>query len=906
MNAEADLATQCFVWRVGPRDDIRKIIAGPPTTSYPAGLVYDPHRPANLCLVFYDTGVHSTMHFNSLEVHYFQELEKKATCGTCNATVTEWFVCSSQVRAGDIACKQCMASNRWMGIYEQGHINAIEDGLPAEMIGADGNVTKEWCVFTQARIEERQLDRLTKTSQSERETTMGGVRRYKQTDVTKSPLTQRKYYLSIEHQVSGKYERDCVVLRIDPGTGQPNTVMEGGKPGARSHLDATNPLLVSHLIYWKEQDATITQQLEFDWPLFFSSWCLIWQAMITTSAVVMKVAFETNLERVDEDEVGSYVMNSDDLDLQVLAAFASSWATTLWTAIKNMKEEVGRGARVACGEVLSFLSNLIAHFRPSGDQTSRLLSFNSVLLREEGLTDEEWLEERARVEAGDFHNNSLTTEYQFMLDLPVQEIMSDQREDGQQLVFELACQLIHCGMRLGEEGNRPMASLNCLCRLGPSLRSGPPQPSLVASGEELGKNERYDLQELAGRDARANPSWEKMLRTISMTTNNGSPAWDKDGDNLAFMSLVLCELIKIHEPRTADEFTGRTFEKYQRGINSAKDKGDGSYLAAARLIGRPGAEKTTRETKEYEDYMKIKEELKAQITAYRASLADEEEKFDYKALTNIVVAAWAKELHAKNEAPNTIRTIILILGLMCFEVPVKIAKMASSLSGKQGKLEDVDRDFLYCFCHGCLCIFEYGMATVASSANYPGAFDFEEVYRTATMFLQVLTTKYEYPSNASLYKLISREMEIVAEVAAVVVLLEKPGILTPPGMKITPLHVYRIMNDYLMTEDGTFRAYFRPKKKKTYFSIGDVARQKGYVEAHHYITFCFLRAVLERSWLASFAQMPRRVMRNHSWLSRESNLDLPSDVIRTIEGYAGDPELTDRTTSILSVPIDLT
>jgi hypothetical protein len=75
---------------------------------------------------------------------------------------------------------------------------------------------------------------------------------------------------------------------------------------------------------------------------------------------------------------------------------------------------------------------------------------------------------------------------------------------------------------------------------------------------------------------------------------------------------------------------------------------------------------------------------------------------------------------------------------------------------------------------------------------------------------------------------------------------------------------------------------------------------QGYIEAHHYITFCFLRAFLERSLISS----KRVVVRYFSWLKREGCADLPDVVLHLIEAYAGDPVQTG--TGKASATIDIT
>jgi hypothetical protein len=151
-----------------------------------------------------------------------------------------------------------------------------------------------------------------------------------------------------------------------------------------------------------------------------------------------------------------------------------------------------------------------------------------------------------------------------------------------------------------------------------------------------------------------------------------------------------------------------------------------------------------------------------------------------------------------------------------------------------GRLLDIHtRTFMFLFTHCILCLCEWGLAAFDRTDTRV-----HQQYLVAAALLQDMTTLYVFPDDKSLHTVIGAEAEILAEVAWVCVLLMPPGVINPSGMRVTPLHLYRIMNSHLLDDEGTFDeakyAYFKTDRYSVY---------------HLEMTFAMLRAALERACL---------------------------------------------------------
>ena len=125
--------------------------------------------------------------------------------------------------------------------------------------------------------------------------------------------------------------------------------------------------------------------------------------------------------------------------------------------------------------------------------------------------------------------------------------------------------------------------------------------------------------------------------------------------------------------------------------------------------------------------------------------------------------------------------------------------------------------------------------------------------------LEALTNKYRFHSDKSLRGVIETETELLAEVAEALVLLEPNNTINPRGMRITPLHVFEIMSKQLMTDEGVFEKTFLDKLESS---------KDPYTTGHYYITFAFLRAVLERACLREAGLINVEICRLKGWVYR--------------------------------------
>ena len=65
----------------------------------------------------------------------------------------------------------------------------------------------------------------------------------------------------------------------------------------------------------------------------------------------------------------------------------------------------------------------------------------------------------------------------------------------------------------------------------------------------------------------------------------------------------------------------------------------------------------------------------------------------------------------------------------------------------------------------------------------------------AQSVLDALTNNYIFSADQSLHGVIETETELIAEAASALVLLEPNNTVNPRGMRMTPLHVFEIMNN---------------------------------------------------------------------------------------------------------------
>jgi hypothetical protein len=135
-----------------------------------------------------------------------------------------------------------------------------------------------------------------------------------------------------------------------------------------------------------------------------------------------------------------------------------------------------------------------------------------------------------------------------------------------------------------------------------------------------------------------------------------------------------------------------------------------------------------------------------------------------------------------------------------------------------------------------------------------------------------MLSNYVYPDPESLHQTIVQHFELLYELGTCVLLFEERGELHPHGMRISPLHFYQIANDLLMDNTQKFADTLKLSKQDNYTSV------------HHYITWLFFRATLERAWLCqSLPILPTPVW---SFLTRV-DIPLPKTILSIIEEFYG-------------------
>jgi len=343
------------------------------------------------------------------------------------------------------------------------------------------------------------------------------------------------------------------------------------------------------------------------------------------------------------------------------------------------------------------------------------------------------------------------------------------------------------------------------------------------------------------------------------------------------MMLLLCELIKTHQPEPAKIMKTLTLNK----ICLSKCTQDMHTYAGMLLSGASAIDEQA--LCGHEGYGAVALQLSVLTEAYNTHQANEDRRdvhhFNYKLLTEKLVDTWSLEYCEKGNAYETSQTVWRILGLLSFELAFMRTTIKSYNEIVNGRLLSQDvRNFLFLFTHCILCLCEWGMAAFDRTDVVPGLFNLHQLYLLAAALLDEMTSSYIYPNNQSLHRIIQAEPEVLSELAWVCVLLETPGVFTPPGMRITPLHLYRIMNQHLFNDEGRFEeekyAYLQGSPNSVY---------------NVQITFSLFRATLERAWL--YGDIPTLPMRRNCWLDRYISQWFPYDLVVLMEDYAGAPPL---------------
>jgi len=400
--------------------------------------------------------------------------------------------------------------------------------------------------------------------------------------------------------------------------------------------------------------------------------------------------------------------------------------------------------------------------------------------------------------------------------------------------------------------------------------------------------------------ARAVPdavSWSKMLAQCDGQSRQ--EVWGplpKNGDRVTFMICVLSAIINVFEPFTARITKDQALAKFQNHKWGAKAAGKPSpYFTCAKQLNyawwRLGTEaEQLSARKEAGSRMK---EVNEWVVLYGNYIKAKEEEgiffFEYEQFTNVLVYAWAAAFSADGEASSVVRLIWKILGLMSFEMEYMLTVIVSVDTHRGQRLPDNIRGYIYLLTHCVFCLCEYGIVAIERGDKRPGVFSVSVMYAMAQSVLEALTNKYIFSADQSLRGVIETETELIAEVAAALVLLEPNNTVNPRGMRMTPLHVYDIMNKQLMTEEGVFEKTFLDKLESA---------KDPYTTGHHYITFAFLRAVLERASLQEAQLIPNAVCRLNGWAYKaffhvshpKISLFLPTVLWRKVEEFVLHPE----------------
>jgi hypothetical protein len=948
MNQDAKIPTPCFIWHVNPGENIAEILAGPPFSSIPDGTVYDPHSEC-LRLVFHNAINPRARHWNTVVVRYHQNLPEQETCTECKKAVTTWFERTSRAGLGKMVCEPCAARLRCKGLYHDGSVNIKEEALPAEAIKDGRMVPEwvNFVVERNKHRGKDILDKPEKASRTTAigvtrfslskvmfsKCAQEKLYRAIEQDVTKTHECDCVCY-RVDPENGQPNHLMCgglagARLHFDSSSGKVVSYLINFKDQDQTFTQTIefdfHTFFLAWCVFWqttsevmKTWDPESVKEcwgdhvMKSDDPEMqaVAAFTAIWATKLMEAVKDMPDAVHGGKkavrgevcqflsakkahQRPSGDQSGRLISftalrlrqpDEDDVTWQLIREqiISGEWRNKQesteqpfvldleWSPSKEESEKQAHNKEL----FHSLQAQLIeAAFRSNDDvhNIPRKICFSAKGSRPE---DAQALHEKT-VHAGNGIHAQLSLTAVRLEESGEDNTTGRHKQETTDQPLQLSAEWYLPDLDSKEEVQAYAADLMDTFKRDLTMRGWRPNGNVANLAPDFRR-----LRDVGGEDpAAVYPTWRSLLARCSDRVDNLSTVWKKDGDNLTFMSLVLCELIRPYEPMTAHSASADADQKFQRGIY----EGDHGYVTAALKIGRPvetpeqGQVWLVGKQGVYLEYLVLEKELNVAITKYTEFIGSEEQQeFLYAELTNQLVGTWAREICAKGEAPTTIRAVYRILALLSMELQMKEAKIVTVLANL-GRLSVSMRHYLYLFTHCAYCVCEYGLVALRSS-RLAGVFDTYEIYNVANTLFQALTSQYMFPADASLHKVIEHELEVVCEVAAVIVLMEKPGMFQPPGMKITPLHVYRVMNAHMMNDDGTFKnvPWTRPSKKKE-------ERKDPYREAHHYITFCFLRAVLERSWI--WKRIPQRLVRTHSWLSRESELDMPMDVMLLIEQY---------------------
>ena len=831
-----------FIWQVNEDENVEAVLAGPPKYSIPDDQQYHGH---GMCLLYRFFANPQKCHWDTVTPTDPTDrlLPLSVKCTYCEHQVEEWFELTSRENQGKVSCAGCRGNKS--GRWHRGTTNDKENKLCKDMFENPEKLKKEVSDFILLRIAQRRVDKLSSMQKTQRKTTIGVVR-YFLSEVMLRSSTRLNWFNSQELQLSVQFGGCVVCYRADPADGTEPHFMDGSFERGFFHIDTVLERSISTIMALAVQDPTIFRS-PFDFN--FDEYFIQWDKHIFPNAV-MASGQAVMAKSSCPEAMAAKVMNNKQKDdgLKIILGFAANAAQRLFTAISGATTDAAPCSKTSIGDVKSFFAKTM-HARPHNvdadapSDIKRLVYFGlSWFFGGKKLSPQDEITAR-NMRDGSHTNARQSSETTLQCEL-VEDMAAGTSIKNREKAFlrQITKALIEHGYREGHVSEKNFGSEQAEMK------------------EDSAEALRRSVRASTGDDV---PSWGALLRVCDGEDTQN--VWKTDGDIVTFMVCVLCATIVAHEPWTAFEAKRLIIQKQQASKAAKKAT---PYVDAGKLLGYKIWNRGLDGVCGNVAMAKAQAiELQAWSERYqRYIFAFYEEApngtFEtYKGFTNVLVYSWARSFAVDGEASDTVRAIWKILGTMSFEISWMLTLARTVDVHKRQRFPDNLREFIYLLTHCVLCLCEYGTVAFDTHDKRPGGFCKQYsamLYSWAHSFMVALTMKFNYPVMKSLHAAIETEFEIFAEIALILLLLEPNNTLTPRAMGITPLIVYQIMNDHLMTPTGEFTKDF----------LSTLDRANHYTVGHHYITFAFLRAACERASLRQSHLIPKAAVRRHAWLER--------------------------------------